>query len=293
MSDQGTDVLSAPLLATSLIAPVVDEPVEVDYSPAPERPARAREAVEAQALCAPVEAMLITSGRAVTASRLAEALGLTNLDATPEAGPLANNAFVPSEAPASVASGKRLRRAKAADPLALIARAVELLNQQYFEGGRAFRIELIAGGYRVLTLGEHAGVLTRFHNAQGEGRLSKAGVETLAIIAYKQPMTRARLEAIRGVACGEVLRSLLERRLINIAGRAEELGRPMLYGTTKHFLEAFGLASLGDLPSPSDFATLRRTEPATDAKRANAHLNPDAAAEPTGGHPARIPDAPA
>ena len=75
----------------------------------------------------------------------------------------------------------------------------------------------------------------------------------MAIIAYKQPITRAALEAIRGVACGEILRSLMDRRLVTIVGRAEELGRPMLYGTSKQFLEVFGLTSIKDLPSVEEF----------------------------------------
>jgi segregation and condensation protein B len=103
-----------------------------------------------------------------------------------------------------------------------------------------------------MTLPAMAPVLAAFHKARASNRLSRAAVETLAIIAYKQPLTRAHLESIRGVACGEVLRSLLERRMITIKGRAEELGRPMLYGTTKEFLDAFGLASLKDLPSATE-----------------------------------------
>jgi segregation and condensation protein B len=84
--------------------------------------------------------------------------------------------------------------------------------------------------------------------------LSRAGLESLAIIAYRQPVTRAQLEAIRGVACGEVLRTLMDRRLITIKGRAEELGRPLLYATTKEFLDAFGLSSIKDLPSVGDLS---------------------------------------
>jgi segregation and condensation protein B len=87
------------------------------------------------------------------------------------------------------------------------------------------------------------------HAERQQARLSQAALETLSIIAYRQPVMRAEIEAIRGVACGEVLRHLLERRLIKIAGRAEELGRPMLYGTTHEFLKVFGLASLEDLPA--------------------------------------------
>lgn len=127
--------------------------------------------------------------------------------------------------------------------------SVESLNSAYDETGRAFRIEVVAGGYRVMTRPEHADVLAAFHRKQASSRLSRPAIETLAIIAYKQPITRAKLEAIRGVGCGEVLRSLLERRLIAVTGRAEELGRPMLYGTTKQFLDSFGIRSVKDLPS--------------------------------------------
>lgn len=132
---------------------------------------------------------------------------------------------------------------------ATIEAAIGALNTAYDETGRAFRIEPVAGGFRVMTRSEHADVLAAFHRKQASSRLSRPAVETLAIIAYKQPMTRAKLEAIRGVGCGEVLRSLLERRLIAVTGRAEELGRPMLYGTTKQFLDSFGIRSVKDLPS--------------------------------------------
>jgi segregation and condensation protein B len=103
-----------------------------------------------------------------------------------------------------------------------------------------------------MTLPAFAPAVAAFHRARAGGKLSRAAVETLAIIAYKQPLTRAQLEAIRGVSCGEVLRSLLERRLVEIKGRAEELGRPLLYGTGKPFLDAFGLGTLKDLPTASE-----------------------------------------
>lgn len=131
--------------------------------------------------------------------------------------------------------------------------AVDRLNHDYAQAERAFRIDAVAGGYRVMTTPEHASAVAAIRGAQAKTSLSRAAVETLAIVAYKQPLTRASLEAIRGVACGEILRSLIERRLVTIAGRAEEPGRPMLYGTTKRFLEVFGLASLKDLPSVEEF----------------------------------------
>lgn len=127
--------------------------------------------------------------------------------------------------------------------------ATARLNEVYERTSRSFRIEHVAGGYRVMTQPEHAELLATFHRRQASGRLSRAAVESLAIIAYKQPITRARLEAIRGVGCGEVLRSLLERRLVAVTGRAEELGRPMLYGTTRHFLDTFGIDSIKELPT--------------------------------------------
>jgi segregation and condensation protein B len=135
-----------------------------------------------------------------------------------------------------------------------IAEAIENLNTQYREQGRAFAIEHVSGGYRMMTLPEHAPVIAAMHRSRATTRLSKPALETLAIIAYRQPITRAELEAIRGVACGEVVRTLMDRRLVKITGRAEELGRPMLYGTTRQFLDTFGLASVKDLPKPEDFA---------------------------------------
>ncbi len=129
-----------------------------------------------------------------------------------------------------------------------IKQAIESLNQSYDEHTRAFRIERIAGGYRVMTREEFAPLVSRLHAERQQQRLSQAALETLSIIAYRQPVMRAEVEVIRGVACGEVLKGLMDRRLIKIVGRAEEVGRPMLYGTTKDFLRIFGLANLQDLP---------------------------------------------
>ena len=119
---------------------------------------------------------------------------------------------------------------------------IEQLNRGYQQRQAAYRIEERAGGYQLLTLPQYADYIERLVKKKDEGRLTPAGLETLAIVAYKQPLTRASIEAIRGVACGEVLRSLMEHNLVKIVGRAEEVGRPMLYGTTRYFLEVFGLA---------------------------------------------------
>jgi segregation and condensation protein B len=129
-----------------------------------------------------------------------------------------------------------------------IKQTIEQLNKLYEERQAAYRIEDRAGGYQLLTLPQYAQYVERLVRKKDEGRLSPAALETLAIVAYKQPLTRAAIEVIRGVACGEVLRSLMEHNLVKIIGRAEEVGRPMLYGTTRYFLEVFGLANIRDLP---------------------------------------------
>jgi segregation and condensation protein B len=130
--------------------------------------------------------------------------------------------------------------------------AIKQLNEQYESTGRAFRLEQVAGGYQLLTLPEYGDTLKKFHQREIDAKLTKAALETLAIIAYKQPILRVDVEAIRGVACGETIRSLMEKHLVKIAGRAEEPGRPILYGTTKRFLELFGLNSLKDLPQSEE-----------------------------------------
>lgn len=126
--------------------------------------------------------------------------------------------------------------------------AIAQLNEQYESAGRTFRIEQVAGGYQMLTLPTYGETLLKFHQKEIDSKLSRSALETLAIVAYKQPVLRAEVEAIRGVASGETIRSLMEKHLVKIAGRAEEAGRPILYGTTKRFLEVFGLNSLKELP---------------------------------------------
>lgn len=129
-----------------------------------------------------------------------------------------------------------------------VDQAIERLNAIYAETGRSFRVEHIAGGWQIHTLPAFRKILASHHRARAETRLTPAAIETLAIIAYRQPILRADIESIRGVASGEVVRGLMDRKLVKIVGRAEELGRPMLYGTTRQFLELFGLANLKDLP---------------------------------------------
>ena len=223
-------------------------------------PLRASDALATspEALAPAIEALLLSVDRPISAARLAEALGL--IESADDADGAASDAHsefggtaVAEGQPLATKPTKRKpKKDKGATPTGLIQSAVDLLNAHYEQSSRSFRVQPVAGGYRVMTLPKFAAVLEQYHGKRERHGVSRAALETLAIIAYKQPMTRATLEAIRGVACGEVLRSLIERRLITIVGRAEELGRPMLYGTTKAFLETFGLATLKDLPTAVD-----------------------------------------
>ena len=126
--------------------------------------------------------------------------------------------------------------------------AVGELQSDYAAAGRGFTIEEIAGGWQLLTRPEFNKYLRKLVKARLEARFTQAALETLSIIAYKQPVTRAEVEDIRGVACGDMIRTLMEKGLVRVAGRSEGLGRALLYGTTKKFLQAFGLGSLKDLP---------------------------------------------
>ncbi len=125
---------------------------------------------------------------------------------------------------------------------------IERLKALYDADGTAFQVEEIAGGYQLLTRPVYHPWLTRLRRAGHELRLTPAALETLAVIAYKQPVMRAEVEKVRGVACGEVVRQLMEKGLVRVTGRHDSLGRPQLYGTTKKFLQAFGLNTLKDLP---------------------------------------------
>lgn len=205
-----------------------DEPIESDVTDEDrrERPTRGRRRgaapparLSAEAMVA-LEAVLFASDRPLPDARLAEVLELPG-----DGGHAAS-----------------------------IEAAVADLNADLDRTGRVVRIRRLAGGWRVVVPAAHAEAIERLKGQRQQAKLSPAALETLAIVAYRQPIIRADIESIRGVASGEVLRGLLERRLVRITGRAEELGRPMLYGTTKEFLSVFGLASLSDLPQRKEFA---------------------------------------
>lgn len=130
------------------------------------------------------------------------------------------------------------------------------LNAGYDRQGRAVRVEQVAGGYQLMTRASVGRWVRRLNHVPPAIRLSQPALETLAVVAYRQPVLRAEVESVRGVACGEVLRQLMERSLVRIMGRSEDLGRPYLYGTTAGFLSAFGLSSLELLPQVAGVSEL-------------------------------------
>lgn len=136
--------------------------------------------------------------------------------------------------------------------------ALTALSDDYDAREGGFYLREIAGGYQLRTRPEYTQWIKRLVQPKQQ-RLSKAALETLAIIAYKQPTMRSDIEYIRGVDCGGIMRMLLERKLVRILGRKELPGRPMIYGTTKHFLEVFDLKDLKDLPTPKEMAELGNT----------------------------------
>ncbi len=146
----------------------------------------------------------------------------------------------------------------------LVSELVAELDDEYRRQERAFEIRDVAGGFQLRTRADFAGYLQQLQPDRPL-RLSQAALETLSIVAYKQPVTRAEVERIRGVDVGAVLRSLVERKLVRIAGHREVPGRPMLYATNKRFLEVFGLADLDDLPTLRDLQELAAEQPPGEA----------------------------
>lgn len=156
---------------------------------------------------------------------------------------------------------------------------IRRLNQFYDAEGSAFRVEQFAGGYQLLTRPKFGGWLRRLRPAPVETRLSAPALETLAVVAYRQPVVRAEVESIRGVQCGEMLRQLMERDLVRIAGRSPELGRPFLYATTKRFLQWLGLQTIDELPRaellrPGSPGTLNASPDKPPAARRIEELTP-------------------
>ena len=133
-----------------------------------------------------------------------------------------------------------------------VQQIIDTLNKEYRKAERGYRIIAIAGGFQFATFQEYAEWIGRLYKEQGRRKLSQSSLESLAIIAYKQPITKPEIESIRGVNCDYVLKTLLEKDLVTITGRADTVGRPLLYGTTREFLKHFGLNEVTDLPRPRE-----------------------------------------
>ena len=179
-------------------------------------------------------------------------------------------------------SARELARADDALDVRRVREALDSLRREYDEEGRAFQIYQLGDGFQILTRPEFAPYLERFDSVPRPPTLSRAALETLAIIAYRQPIGRIELEEIRGVASTSVLRTLQDWELIEVVGRGEGLGRPLLYGTSQMFLDHFALTSLGDLPTPEDLS-IALVRPEVEAA---APAPPDGSgqpAEPAGG----------
>ena len=165
-----------------------------------------------------IEAVLMTADSPVTPGRLADLL--------------------------SDASGRDIRD------------AIDELKSLYDAAGHAFTIVELAGGFQLATRRPFAPWIRKFHQTRTSVRLSQAALETLAIVAFKQPLTRIEVDNMRGVGSGGVLHTLMEHNLVRIVGRSDGIGKPMLFGTTREFLSVFGLKSLADLPKPKELEEL-------------------------------------
>ena len=171
-----------------------------------------------------------------------------------------------------------LQHAKLADA-AEVRTLIDQLNLAYDQSRTAFRIERVATGYQMLTRPKFAAWLDKLHQRQRGDKLSAPMMETLSIVAYRQPITRADVEAVRGVQSSEMLKQLMERGLIKIVGEDDSLGRPYLYGTTRQFLESFGLRNLDDMPLADKLriAPVTSTPLVEDGDDAEAESEPEAA----------------
>ena len=145
--------------------------------------------------------------------------------------------------------------------------AIEELRQRYDQDVHSFEILEVAGGYQFMSKGAYHETIGTHLRMQSTKKLSRSALESLSIIAYKQPVTKSELEKIRGVSCDYAIQKLLEKELITITGRAESIGKPLLYGVTNRFLDYFGIKSIEDLPVPKDF-----NEPASEVGEPEAIL---------------------
>jgi len=206
-----------------------------------------------------------TAARAESAEDLLDGDGL--LRRTPKMARLEAVLFVADGAVSTRRLAQLATLAEASEARELI----DPLNASYDRSGSAFRIERVATGYQMLTRPQYSTWLSKLHQRQTELKLSPPAMETLTVVAYRQPLTRADVEAVRGVQCSEMLKQLMERGLVRIAGEDDSLGRPYLYETTRKFLELFGLRNLTDLPMAE---RLREAKPAASSEPVESEAEP-------------------
>ena len=190
-----------------------------------------------------------------------------------------------SDAPLTAADLARIDERLDEDTVTAV---VDELRSEYDLTERSFQIYEVAGGYQILTRPEFVAVLERYDTVPQSARLSTPALEVLAIIAYRQPLGRSEVEEIRGVQSAAVLRTLQDRGLIEPVGRAEALGRPLLYGTTSKFLDHFGFRSLEDLPRPDELPVVLRSRPVPAAEATADEAGPpeEGTADSAAGEPA-------
>jgi len=182
-----------------------------------------------------------------------------------------------SQAPLTTAE---LARADEGLSDAAVEQAIQVLRERYEADEAAFQIYQLGDGYQILTRPEFAPYLERFDSVPRAPHLSAAALESLAIVAYRQPIGRIQIEDVRGVSASSVLRTLLDWELISVVGRGDGLGRPLLYGTTDRFLEHFGLKGLSDLPSAEEFPVeLGATEEQEPVSETESMVDPESVSE--------------
>ena len=226
---------------SSTVEQEVDDMTLVDAAPAIE----AREAQEPEAAAKDVIAQAMSSQPIAIDVRELKAILEAILFVSPEPVPVA-----------------RLMSILGTASRAEVVQALDILAHDLDQEGRGIQLVQVAGGYRLVTKQEYGPWLKRMDKAKAAQKLSRSALESLAIIAYKQPLVRSEIEEIRGVETSGVLRTLCERKLVRIVGRKDLPGRPIMYGTTKFFLEHFGLQDLIQLPPLREFKELGESEQA-------------------------------
>ncbi|MFH1355384.1 MAG: SMC-Scp complex subunit ScpB [Candidatus Omnitrophota bacterium] len=167
---------------------------------------------------------------------------------------------------------EQIRIALDALPTTEIREKIEELKSEYERSKRGVRIVEVAGGFRMVTATDYASFLKKFFKRRQTEKLSKPALETLAIIAYKQPVTKLEIESLRNVNVDGVMKNLVEKALIRICGRKKALGSPFVFGTTRQFLEYFGLKSLEELPKVEDFQALAEEKNIENSDSTNREL---------------------